>query len=42
MKLVCVREFGNFKPGDIVEVPKNALFDSTYFRKADQTRDGDK
>lgn len=28
-----VREFGNFKPGDLVEVPDDAVFDEFYFMK---------
>lgn len=28
-----VREFGNFKPGDLVEVPDAAVFDEYYFEK---------
>lgn len=32
MILVNVNEFGNFKPGDEVEVPDGSTFDSTYFR----------
>lgn len=31
MKLVCVTPFGHLKPGDEVEVPDGAGFDSTYF-----------
>jgi hypothetical protein len=31
MKLVCKNAFGNFKPGDEVEVPDGAVFDGTYF-----------
>ena len=31
MQLVCVRPFGNFKPGDEVEVPDGAVFDKFYF-----------
>lgn len=32
MLLVCVNAFGNFVPGDEVEVPDGALFDTAYFR----------
>lgn len=31
MKLKCVRAFGNFVPGDVVEVPDGAKFDDYYF-----------
>lgn len=31
MTLVCIRPFGLRKPGDEIEVPDGAVFDSTYF-----------
>ena len=31
MILVCIRPFGNFVPGDEVEVPDGAEFDRYYF-----------
>lgn len=31
MILKCVEPFGNFTPGDIVEVPDGALFDTAFF-----------
>ena len=31
MILVCVHAFGNFEPGDEVEVPDDANFDRAYF-----------
>ena len=31
MILECVRPFGNFQPGDIVEVPDGSKFDEYYF-----------
>lgn len=31
MTLRCIRAFGNFKPGDEVEVPDGAEFDGYYF-----------
>lgn len=34
MKLECVRAFGNFVPGDEVEVPDGAIFDTTHFTEA--------
>ena len=33
MILVCTKPFGNFKPGDEVEVPDGAVFDRTYFEE---------
>ena len=33
MLLVNVRPFGNFKPGDWVEVPDGAGFDHAYFEE---------
>ena len=33
MLLRCVNAFGNFAPGDEVEVPDDALFDTAYFRR---------
>lgn len=38
MQLRCVRAFGNFEPGDEVEVPDGAAFDGTYFEKAELER----
>lgn len=32
MVIVCIREFGNFKPGDTAEVPKGAVFDEFHFK----------
>lgn len=31
MILVCVHAFGNFEPGDEVEVPDGANFDTAFF-----------
>lgn len=31
MILTCIRPFGNFLPGDQIEVPDGALFDHQYF-----------
>ena len=31
MKLRCHRAFGNFTPGDEVEVPDGAVYDNHYF-----------
>jgi hypothetical protein len=36
MLLVNVRPFGNFKPGETVEVPDGAGFDHAYFERADE------
>jgi hypothetical protein len=33
MLLECVNAFGNFAPGDEVEVPDDALFDTAFFRR---------
>ena len=38
MTLVCIQPFGNFEPGDRVEVPEGAIFDTAYFRR-DETQD---
>lgn len=35
MKLRCVRAFGNFKPGDEIEVPEGAVFDTCHFDYAE-------
>lgn len=40
MTLICVKPFGNFTPGDTVEVPAKAVYDETYF--AQKPKDGDK
>jgi hypothetical protein len=32
VKIVNIEVFGNFKPGDQVELPDNATFDSFYFK----------
>lgn len=34
MKLRCHAPFGNFTPGDEVEVPDGAAFDGAYFELA--------
>lgn len=36
MQLVCKNAFGNFKPGDEVEVPDGAGFDNAYFDRAEE------
>lgn len=33
MVLECKVPFGNFKPGDLVEVPDGAVFDESYFQR---------
>jgi hypothetical protein len=38
MLLLCHQPFGNFEPGDEVEVPDGAVFDSYYF--TEQALDG--
>jgi hypothetical protein len=35
MQLRCKNAFGNFKPGDKVEVPDDAAFDQAYFEKVE-------
>lgn len=35
MLIRCVRAFGNFQPGDEVEVPDGAIFDRAYFTQAE-------
>ena len=32
MLIECIQEFGNFKPGDTAEIPKDAVFDKFYFK----------
>jgi hypothetical protein len=41
MLLVNVRPFGNFKPGETVEVPDGAGFDHAYFEEASDVDDGE-
>lgn len=36
MLLRCTAKFGNFVPGDEVEVPNGALFDHKYFEAVPQ------
>ena len=33
MIIRCVRQFGNFRPGDDLEVPDEAVFDEYYFER---------
>ena len=33
MLLYCVNAFGNCAPGDEIEVPDDALFDTAYFSR---------
>jgi hypothetical protein len=35
MTLVCIVPFGHFKPGDKVDVPDDAAFDTAYFKVAE-------
>ncbi len=35
MEIRCVHAFGNFEPGDVVEVPDGAVFDEVNFVRAD-------
>lgn len=36
MKIRAKLAFGNFVPGDEVEVPDGCIFDTTYFERADE------
>lgn len=38
VKLVCVKEFGNFKPDDELEVPEGAVFDAAHFKRAEEPK----
>jgi hypothetical protein len=40
--LECIRAFGNVKPGETVEVPEGAVFDTFYFKQADEPKKADK
>jgi hypothetical protein len=42
MILVCVHAFGNFVPGDELEVPDGAVFDSAYFEARPASPEADK
>lgn len=35
MQVVCVKAFGNAKPGDVAEVPDGASVDPEHWRPAD-------
>lgn len=39
MNLKCVVAFGNFVPGDEVDVPDGAIFDHAYFEEVSTTKD---
>ena len=42
MTLVCIKAFGNFKPGDeLDDVPAKAAYDETYFTEK-KAKGGDK
>lgn len=34
MIIRCIHPFGNFNPGDELEIPDEAVFDETYFERA--------
>ena len=36
MQLRCKNAFGNFKPGDEVEVEDGAVFDTAHFERAEE------
>jgi hypothetical protein len=38
VKLECVKEFGNFEPGDTVEVPEGAVFDTAHFVRVEEPK----
>jgi len=40
--LECIRPFGNFVPGDEVEVPAGAVFDTFYFKVASPAKESKK
>lgn len=43
MVLRCINAFGNFTPGDEIEVPDGAVFDHAYFEVApDVVQDDEK
>jgi hypothetical protein len=33
VELVCIQAFGNFRVGNVVEVPAGAVFDHTFFEQ---------
>lgn len=35
MKLRCREAFGNFVPGDVIDVPEGAVYDTLYFELAE-------
>ena len=35
MLLVCTHAFGNFVPGNEIEVPEGAVYDGSYFEQAE-------
>lgn len=38
MILLCRRPFGNFQPGDTLEVPDGAIYDTTYFEEKEPAK----
>lgn len=38
MQLRCIRAFGNFKPGDELDVPDGAVFDGFYFERTPEAK----
>ena len=40
MLLRCTNAFGNAEPGDEVEVPDGAIFDTAYFEVAEPAEEG--
>lgn len=41
-KLVCIVPFGNFQPGDELDVDAEAVYDKTYFTEKTKSKGGDK
>lgn len=40
MTLRCTNAFGNFKPGDEIEVPDGALYDGAFFEEVAEAKEG--
>lgn len=39
MIIRCIQLFGNFRPGDELEIPADAVFDETYFERVAEATD---
>ena len=42
MQIKCIRAFGNFRPGDVVEIPDGAVFDEGHFERLAASPEGGK